>query len=468
MLGRISRPTIAMLLLGLASGASGYEADFHYGITYWLARHAGFQQKDSHELARWNQLADSGYRDAIVMMSVGTCVLDIPAASHFVRERHFRSEAPVPAPAASRPVKSIDRFASDEVRTLLKQETWTRSEQIQDFGLALHGWQDAFSHDDVSSGLLGCSDDYFWAHSEKRGGIVKRETRHDADLTYKDQTACRDAMETSYEYLLQFAQKHRAKSSSPAPAWSALVADAFQFCGLSTKTDKSDWFKKREVPQWDAIAKLTNLVDGGRSFANAGNLVLGESNSEGMIPEAEAPWYISKFGDRILRQAVDTVVDEVLKAMAPRDIPKEVKAFFARLFRDFLSSPPQEISQVRDRYFSGDVVGFPFGTLLNESLLRSRLIDRGRARESGPLSLTALNTPDLFVSANQNNWAERFVRIYKLNEPFAIVEVLNAPRKTYTAWATLAHAPYEILHVTVEYINKDVLKVTTWETRAAH
>ena len=39
----------------------GYEIDFHYGLTRWLALQAGFSRSDAAEIARLDQAEDVGF-----------------------------------------------------------------------------------------------------------------------------------------------------------------------------------------------------------------------------------------------------------------------------------------------------------------------------------------------------------------------------------------------------------------------
>lgn len=59
---KLITPEMVSAVVSVFAGA--YESDFHFGLTWWLASQAGFDARQSQEIARQNELTDTGMLDA--------------------------------------------------------------------------------------------------------------------------------------------------------------------------------------------------------------------------------------------------------------------------------------------------------------------------------------------------------------------------------------------------------------------
>src|SRR5437868_4039182 len=108
------------LVLTVASFcAHAYESDLHYGLTYWLATQAGYDPLQSQEIARQNELTDTGMLDAKHAIIWDLCILQDTKASLLTRALHFRAKREPPANPAERPVNSTAPYAMGQSNSMI-------------------------------------------------------------------------------------------------------------------------------------------------------------------------------------------------------------------------------------------------------------------------------------------------------------------------------------------------------------
>lgn len=82
--------TLGMVLAVVSVFAGAYESDFHFGLTWWLASQAGFDARQSQEIAWQDELTAIGMLDAKHAMIWGHCFWGIPGTAgpseHMPRE----------------------------------------------------------------------------------------------------------------------------------------------------------------------------------------------------------------------------------------------------------------------------------------------------------------------------------------------------------------------------------------------
>ncbi|MDF3934488.1 hypothetical protein [Pseudomonas citronellolis] len=392
------RATLILLLL-LCPSAWAYESDLHYGLTWWLARQAGFDAAQSHAIARGDELTDSGLLDAKHAMIWELCIKRNPAASLQTRNLHFRSQREPPAPPEQRPVDFHAVFARAQADSVVAEADHAASARLLKFGQALHGWQDSYSHRGVPDSVAPCPAQWMWAHPADRGGA----TSHAADQTYRDPVACAAAAQSSYELLLRYRQPLAALA--PARTWADLQGPVTLFCQAQTKTSKARWFAERDVPQGRAVAANTSLMDGPQAFYGSPRMNLAQASTD------DNPGYYER---QVPNWWPDPEVGGQPGLQAALEHPPQPASGDqwerAGLFlRAWLTTPPEELPKALAAYFDNRVLDYEEPAMA--LLLRLRLKDQGLG-EAGVFSAAPGKLPaDAFVSATPADWRTLLVPV---------------------------------------------------------
>lgn len=244
------RSTAAAVILFMCSqnGAMAWEEDVHFGLTLWLAHHAGFSDDDARQIARANQdLDDQPSTAAVVLMknsvmSGSESSADI--ASKKIHHLHFPSNNTPP----KLPEDRIVTPNPADVRTRVRQ-----SSSVATIGQALHAFQDTWAHRGVPDIPVRPGRQirplFAWAHPRARGGWW----RHRADLTSAFPRDAYEMASASYSLLLGKLPKDVQRVRKPK-TWDEIKINACQFALLRSRAEKLDWFKQ-QVP-----ARLTNYA----------------------------------------------------------------------------------------------------------------------------------------------------------------------------------------------------------------
>src|SRR5712671_5478720 len=109
----------ATLLLCSAS-ASGFESDVHYGLTEWLARKAGFDEREARTIATGNHRVDSGDMQYIDDVLIYACLGKDDVGAKRAGAHHYPSAGAVPGAPESRAVVADGPVARQGVAAMTK------------------------------------------------------------------------------------------------------------------------------------------------------------------------------------------------------------------------------------------------------------------------------------------------------------------------------------------------------------
>jgi hypothetical protein len=240
------------LLAACGVSARAYEADFHYGLTKWLAVRAGFCDGDAETIAQGTLAPDEDSREATALVMSQVLLRTNIGASKTVQAWHFPGAGPVPGLPAARAVVAGSPLAHSKVSA--------SGGILRAFGEGLHPLQDSWSHrgvpDTPGAGMLsnalalatnaqGDPRTLSWGHSLVRGGWAN----HYADLTYLDPQSATDAAHATYDELVTLVQLRPSTCSRGAPpSFASLIGDINPFILADTRAAKKSWFKQTGVP----------------------------------------------------------------------------------------------------------------------------------------------------------------------------------------------------------------------------
>jgi hypothetical protein len=386
--------------------AGAYESDLHYGLTSYLGSQAGLSAQQSHELARGNELMDTGTLDAKQSIAYELCWKGNLKASFWTRHFHFRAQKVPPAAPKDRPVDNNDVFAVGQTNSVIQAAHDDKADYLFKLGQALHGWQDSYSHAGVSNTAIRCPDDYIWSHPGKEGVLS-----HKVDLTFEDVDKCMTAGKTTYDFLLEYL-KSVSLQSSPAD-WTALEPKVHTFCTAETKAAKADWLRDNGVPQSNEIAKNTSLDNGGRLFFLVGNIDLGEKLPEKRLDgttvspyEQQVPGFVpSTEGEEF----ADLGDFENLLANPRATASPEAEALTRGFLQAWLTSPPDKLPEAMVPYVGKSILSQD-----NEYISKLR---RLRLKDQGPGSVDKVRmnaqgvNPDDYVTFDDKNWPSALIPV---------------------------------------------------------
>lgn len=385
---------VPLVLLVYSLPALAYESDVHYGLTYWLAIQAGFDAQQSHDIARGNELTDTGLLDAKHAIIWQLCIKGQESASTLTRYLHFRAQKPPPARPGARPVDNADAFARGQINSVLAEPDHGPQAHLLKFGQALHGWQDSFAHHGVSDPHAPCPEQWVWTHAVDRGGALS----HQADRTYVYPFDCHDAAKTSYDFMRRY--RLAMDLSTVAKDWSVLEPQVFAFCQLKTRTAKSQWFDARNVPQALAIADNTSLSDGEQHVGDTPPIDLRP------IPAPQVPVYERQETGWHLDAEPQALLQSTLGSLAVTS-PAQAKQWANAFLQRWLTTAPEELPQALAPFFGGRPLKFDDQPL--DRLLRLRMTDRGLADNPEFPPEKFLGEPQAFVTANASNWRSMLI-----------------------------------------------------------
>ena len=222
-----------------------YQADFHYGLTLFLAKRAGFCPDVARRIAGGTELPDQDPGRAPVtqgkIMKSFTAsreeksqAQDMLWAWHFPKVR--RNEGAV-VPGSRQARRFVDQALVTGQLSLLAQ--------------GLHPLQDSWSHRGIPSldGVAG--------HPKERGGLLSTHT----DNPWRWPQEALAAARASYDYLATFRLRYahqagRCSSQSPV-TWSAIEPEVASYIALRSKSQKKAWLQLRGITMpsvyWDDV-----------------------------------------------------------------------------------------------------------------------------------------------------------------------------------------------------------------------
>jgi len=245
-------PIIGLLLIQLnAPCGFASEADVHYGLTYWLARKAGFDKKNAEIVASGDYGADKGkYNPAPWAVGLHIILDGDVGAANGVRDLHFASYQTLPAAPAQRIVKPGSPAAK---RAAIKSTDPPSAGEpsafaLEKLGLSLHPLQDSWAHQGIPDIPFRpgrqVHPELSFGHPADRGGWYS----HNADITCLDDHPKEvvAAAKASYEFMLKFLASHPAERGQKSADWTTLEPRVLAFAKACTKEEKLRWFRSDE------------------------------------------------------------------------------------------------------------------------------------------------------------------------------------------------------------------------------
>ncbi|MFK8332378.1 hypothetical protein M2D63_020455 [Pseudomonas sp. BJa5] len=386
---------LPLLLLNCGPSALAYESDFHFGLTYWLAVQAGYDHQQSHDIARGDELTDTGQLDAKHAIIWQLCIRRKENASNLTRYLHFRAQQPPPQLPDARPVDHAAHFAEGQIKSVVAETGHGTEEHLLKFGQALHGRQDSFSHQGISEPHWPCPTEWIWTHAVDRGGALS----HHADRTYAYPGQCLDAARSSYDWLLRYREKMNL-STSPK-ALSALEPQVRDFCRRQTRTGKYQWLTAQAVPQARAIAGNTSLSDGEQSFFGVAPIDLRPAAAQTDSVASAVPAYERQVTGFSLDPEADALLQSVLGSLSVES-SEPARQWANAFMQAWLATPAEHLPQALAPFFGGRVLGFEDQPI--DRLLRLRMTDRGLADSKDVPPGKFLGTAQGFVTADATAW----------------------------------------------------------------
>ena len=255
---------VAMFLLLVATHASAFEGDVHYGLTQWLAMQAGFGTEAAQIIATGDQRVEAGDMQFIELVLIYACVGKDDLAQRLAHDQDYPSAGPVSGPPEQRMVQAGSAVAAKAATDLLKTPLDKSPYMLLLLGGAVHTLQDSWSHQgtpDVPKpgDAITCDPNRAWAHPAARGGW----NSHKADLT-KDWPADTIAMaKASYDIFVKYPMPPGAKQTPKA--WDAIAPELDGFVRAATKADKKSWFVAHGIDDVSFLEGIS-LPDGKEPF----------------------------------------------------------------------------------------------------------------------------------------------------------------------------------------------------------
>ncbi|VWC89383.1 hypothetical protein BLA17378_04458 [Burkholderia aenigmatica] len=311
--GRARRnPGVAALALLAALAmpltCSGFEADVHFGLTFWLARQAGFASGEADAIALADQRIDAGSIEYMTSPLQFACLSRFAPDAQDTQAAHYPSETRVPAAAAARAVVPDGPASRSLVdATLRRAEGRNAGFMLGEFGRALHALQDAWAHQGTPSVPdwrrygIECDAGLAMAAPLERGG----PSGHAAEVTWRWPVDTEAMAKSTYLQMIRYPKINGA--SRNARPWEQVRPMLAGFIDARTKHAKSGWFVSNGV-------KDTSFLDGTS------------------LPDGPAWPAVRWHGRR-----------DVPKPVAPTEqsgVDKGLADFYARFFSDWVTTSP--------------------------------------------------------------------------------------------------------------------------------
>jgi hypothetical protein len=261
----VSLLLVLALLLFAPERATAFEADVHYGLTYWLALQAGFDPLQAQIIATGDERVDSGDMPYIDLVAMYACLYRDEISARRAGEHHYPSAGKIPGPPETRSVAPNGSAARKAALAAIEAGAGQAQFRLSQLGEGLHALQDSWSNQGVPSvPQLGdvpsaCDSRLAWGHPETRGGPAS----HRADLTMhwpEDTVAMAQA---TYDILKQYPSI--AGAQRKARNWDEIRAEFDDFIKAPTKTEKARWFAARGMDDVSFLEGIS-LPDGAEAF----------------------------------------------------------------------------------------------------------------------------------------------------------------------------------------------------------
>src|SRR6185312_14603154 len=142
---------LSSALLLLPARALAFEADVHYGLTYWLALQAGFEPLQAQIIATGDQRVDSGDMPDIDVVALYACLAKDAISARRAGVHHYPSAAGVPGAPEARAVSPDSDVARKAALSTLGVNPSQAAFRLLQLGESLHILQDSWAHQGISS-----------------------------------------------------------------------------------------------------------------------------------------------------------------------------------------------------------------------------------------------------------------------------------------------------------------------------
>ena len=256
---------VSALLLIAPERATAFEADVHYGLTYWLALQAGFEPLQAQIIATGDERVDSGDMPYIDLVAMYACLHRDEISARRAGEHHYPSAGKIPGPPETRSVAPNSSAARKAALAAIEAGAGQAQFRLSQLGEGLHVLQDSWSNQGVPSvPQLGdvpstCDSRLAWGHPETRGGPGS----HRADLTMywpEDTVAMAQA---TYDILKQYPSISGAQRK--VRNWDEIRPELDDFIKAPTKTEKARWFAAHGMDDVSFLEGIS-LPDGAEAF----------------------------------------------------------------------------------------------------------------------------------------------------------------------------------------------------------
>jgi len=414
-----------------------FEADVHFGLTYWLAKKAGFAPREAEAIAIANQRLDAGSIEYMTSPLQFACLSRYAPDAADSQARHYPSASKTPSPAQARTVVAGGPVSQSTVDAALKRADGGKAAfMLGEFGRSLHVLQDSWAHQGIPSVPdwsrygIACDANLAMAAPLDRG----TPQSHAADLTWRWPADVETMAEATYAQMLKYPSINGARRT--ALTWEQVKPALAGFTSARTKRAKSDWFAANDVAN-------TSFLDGTS------------------LPDGPT-WKAARWKGR----------RDVPTPMAPTaqsGVDKALIDFYAGFFSDWVTTSP-----VDKRWLSALATGRnhqPDDTLVDQ-LIGWRLRDHG-----GYLTLEAQPHPARGVSSPLRQHAS-FEVFKSLNDavlplivegdkpspilPFLVFALPDSAdgNKRAVALIKLLDAPYDTIGMLAEKPNGSAWKIT--------
>lgn len=259
----LKRSTLSLLAaLAVPLTCNAFESDVHFGLTYWLAKKAGFAPGEAQAIAIANQRLDAGSIEYMMSPLQFACLSRYASDAADNQARHYPSTSKTPSPAQARPVVAGGPASQSTVDAALKRADEGKAAfMLGEFGRSLHALQDSWAHQgtpsvpDWSRHGIACDANLAMAAPLDRG----TPQSHAADLTWRWPADVEAMAKATYAQMLKYPSINGAHRT--AVPWEQVQPALAGFTGARTKRAKADWFAANDVTDITFLDG-TSLPDG--------------------------------------------------------------------------------------------------------------------------------------------------------------------------------------------------------------
>ncbi len=239
-----------------------FESDVHFGLTYWLAKKAGFAPREAEAIAIANQRLDAGSIEYMTSPLQFACLSRLAPDAVDNQARHYPSESKVPSHTQTRPVVPDGPTTQSLVEAARQRAGGGKAAfMLGEFGRSLHALQDSWAHKGIPSAPdwsrygVECDANLAMAAPLDRG----TPQSHAADLTWRWPADVEAMAKSTYAQMLKYPSINGARRT--AVPWEQVQPALAAFASTRTKRAKADWFAANGVTD-TSFLDGTSLPDG--------------------------------------------------------------------------------------------------------------------------------------------------------------------------------------------------------------